>query len=114
LGLYPLLKRIDSIVIAPISLALLFLMILSGYAMICPEPVSKITLNLIGFHNAYILHRTIVLPLWILTITHCAINMRPRLIKIIGRRIGETVNVVMAIVLVAIVVYLNVVCISVP
>jgi len=114
LKLYSLVKRVDNIVIAPLTLILLFLMMLSGYAITCPEPVSRLTFNLIGFHNAYILHKTIGLPLWILAVIHCVINTRPRLLKILGRLMGEIVNVIVALILITIILYLDLICVKIP
>ena len=112
--LYSLVKRVDNIIIAPLTLALLFLMMLSGYAIICPELVSRSTFNLIGFYNAYILHKIIGLPLWILAVIHCVINTRPKLLRILGKLIGEIVNIMVALILIVIVLYLDLICVKTP
>ncbi len=76
--------KFNLLVIAPLSLATLFLMILTGYAQVDPDLVSRLTLGLINYTNAFTIHVNTHPILWLLVVTHALINIRMRWRKYLG------------------------------
>lgn len=70
-----LLKKIDRYVLIPSIAVLLPLMMVSGYAITAPQLVEDLTFGLVGYHNAYVLHFGLMMPVWLLTLSHCFLNL---------------------------------------
>ena len=76
--------------LAPASVVLLFLMLLTGYAQASPQALGPLA-GLLGPGEAYKIHRLLPGPLWMLATGHAVIMLYPR-----ARRLGRLAGPLLA------------------